>query len=310
MTRLDGLVSQLAFGIRKDWRTIPDWLSNSINKDALAIGTREMTVVGRAVMSRWLADEFFNRYFHPGLEVGLSEALKRIQRNIYTDSPPPTSPEDSEALISKIISWRLATAEGLKSYINVPEASPQRMSFTALASEQLVQELQRYVAPSAALEGGIRMIIEVAVGILANLPQESRDIGVEYYMPGWPFHGGLMRAEGGIPASGPGDRESVAGSPADAETAAGSATDGDAGAEAKKKSQSRAGTPTLQKAIDNGQPRQVLVDGGNGQQGQAQAQGQSPREEGPGTVRMSAFLAVHIRGKVERVIYKAPVYRM
>ena len=52
--RLDGLVAQLAFSIRKSWRSIPSWLVNSVNKDAVMTGKQEMTAAGIALISNCL----------------------------------------------------------------------------------------------------------------------------------------------------------------------------------------------------------------------------------------------------------------
>jgi hypothetical protein len=43
------------------------------------------------------------------------------------------------------------------------------------------------------------MIIELAVGIAANLPIESRDVCIEYFMPGMPIMEGYMKLEPGMP---------------------------------------------------------------------------------------------------------------
>src|SRR4051812_10803302 len=53
-SRLDGLISQLAFSIRKSWTSIPEWLHRAVNRDAMATGKQEMTAVGRAFISWWL----------------------------------------------------------------------------------------------------------------------------------------------------------------------------------------------------------------------------------------------------------------
>merc|ERR1711881_188528 len=81
-TRLDGLISQLAFSIRKSWKTIPDFLQRGVNKDAILTGKQEMTAVGKAYMSHWLVSNLFDMYFHPSLELGLSRDLKEVWHNV------------------------------------------------------------------------------------------------------------------------------------------------------------------------------------------------------------------------------------
>ena len=60
--RLDGLIAQLAFSIRKNWKSIPSWLLSSVNKDAVATGKQEMTAAGRAFISCWLVEEVFDAH--------------------------------------------------------------------------------------------------------------------------------------------------------------------------------------------------------------------------------------------------------
>lgn len=67
--RLDGLIAQLSFSIRKDWKSIPAFLYPVVNKTAVEIGKQEMTAVGRAFISHWLVENIFEKYFHPDLNL-------------------------------------------------------------------------------------------------------------------------------------------------------------------------------------------------------------------------------------------------
>ena len=87
--RLDGAIKNLAFEIRQSWKVIPGWLQPVINQGAEVKGGREMTVVGRAAISRWVVDEILDRFFHPGLDPLLSSHLKTIEHNIRRCGPPP-----------------------------------------------------------------------------------------------------------------------------------------------------------------------------------------------------------------------------
>ncbi len=80
--RLDGATTNLAFNIRKDWRTVPAWLSQSVNQDAMNIGKQEMTAVGRACITKFIVDEIFSRTLQPGLEAELRRNLKAVEQNI------------------------------------------------------------------------------------------------------------------------------------------------------------------------------------------------------------------------------------
>ena len=88
--RLDGLIAQLAFAIRKNWKTLPSWLANSVNKDAITTGKQEMTVAGRAFISKWIVREVFETYFHPDLQLWpLSSAMRAPLINPDEGAPVP-----------------------------------------------------------------------------------------------------------------------------------------------------------------------------------------------------------------------------
>jgi len=200
--RLDGAINNLAFNIRKDWLTIPTWLCPFVNQDAHKVGTKEMTAVGRACISRWLTEEIFHRTFHPGLEPDLSAGLKIIESNIKKNSPPPNSAEESETLTTKVVHWRLTTLDGLSSVLNSPESTEFKDHFTELAVSNLTKHLLSHLnnPPPPGLEGSATMIVELAVGIAANLPLESRDISVKYPMPGDQIRPSYMKVEPSLPA--------------------------------------------------------------------------------------------------------------
>lgn len=199
--RLDGAINNLAFNIRKDWVTIPPWLCPYVNQEAQKIGTKEMTAVGRAYISRWLTEEIFHRAFHPGLEPELSASLKIIESNIRKNSPPPTNQEESESLTTKIVHWRLATLDGLSYVLSSPESAEFKDQFTLMAVTNLTASLMNHLTdpPPAGLEGSATMIVELAVGIAANLPLESRDISIIYPMPGDSIRLSYMKVEPSLP---------------------------------------------------------------------------------------------------------------
>lgn len=199
--RLDGAINNLAFNIRKDWLTVPPWLAPYVNKDATSTVTKEMTAVGRACISRWLVDEIFDRFFHPSLEPNLSSQLKIIERNLRRFAPPSSTEEERESLLAKISNWRLSTLDGLHDMLNSPTAQQYRQRLTEehvkLLTEDLLMNLKE-PHPSG-LEVGVVGIVELAVGIAANLPLESRDVFVDYVMPGQLVNESIMKVEGQLP---------------------------------------------------------------------------------------------------------------
>ncbi|KAF2624835.1 hypothetical protein BU25DRAFT_413018 [Macroventuria anomochaeta] len=199
--RLDGLIAQLSFSIRKDWKSIPIWLHPVVNKNAVEIGKQEMTAVGRAFISQWLVENIFEKYFHPDLEPGFSTQLQMIQLNIRKFAPSCHSTEDEDSLAAKVINWRLATLEGLSDLLRAPQAESNRQKLTETLNEKLIASLQMLLNDPAPpdLAGGVPMIVELAVSIAQHLPLESREVHIEYFPPGHGIVSEFMKIESGIP---------------------------------------------------------------------------------------------------------------
>lgn len=315
MTRLDGLASQLAYNIRKEWARLPDWLESSCNKDALQMGKQEMIAVGRAFMSRWLVDEVFDKYFHPDLHPQFSIELKDIQKNMRNYAPHfQNSDEENEALTAKINNWRLSTVDGMKPLLASDQAASNRQALTEALGEQMLQDFARHMKdpPSGDFTAGVPMIIELAVSVLANLPLESRDVHIGYFNPGTPIFEEVMKVETGIPVlpgSAPPPEESEQGTLS--ETAPANAGPDKSGPDSLKVDESS---------------RKSFLGGlmGNSKKGQKGATSpsqqptsiqptpvQSPtlkEEEQIPRVRMCVFPELQVRGKMS--LMKAPVYRM
>lgn len=201
--RLDGAIKDLSFNIRKEWKGIPPWLAAMVNRDAHTTGTKEMTAVGRACITRWVVDEILDRYFHPQLEPTLSSQLKIVEKNIRRASQiQVTSEEQRDDLIVKLTSWRLTTLEGLVDVMASEQGNEYKQQLTSNLMEKLTASLQMNLKepPPLGLESGVGMIIELAIGIASSLPLESRDVSIEYYMPGSFINETYMKVESGIPA--------------------------------------------------------------------------------------------------------------
>lgn len=306
MERLSGLISQLAHAIRKDWAKIPDWLEQSVNKDALQAGKQEMIAVGRAFMSRWLADEVFDKYFHPDVPGDLSAALKMLQKNMREHAPSYQGDEEKETLTAKINTWRLTTVDGLKPFLTSDSAAATRQSAIEALGQQFLADFAKHMKeqPPAELNHNIPMIVELAVGILANLPLESRDVHIAYFPPGTHISDEVMQLE-----------ETKI--PALASTSAAEVHDGDhtslsesasthSGKDGEEKGRGKAFLGALM-----GSGAKKGVQSPSQQPSSIQptpVQSPLPRDEEPARVRMCVFLELEVRGKM--VLLKAPVYRL
>lgn len=325
--RLDGLIAQLSFSIRKDWKAIPPWLQVSVNKNAVETGKQEMTAVGRAFISWWLVENVFDKYFHPDLEPNFSTQLKAIQHNIRRFASTSHTTEDEDALVAKVINWRLATLEGLADQLRAHQAGTNRQSLTEKLNEQLIGSLQMFLNDPAPpdLNGGVPMIIELAVSIAQHVPLESREVHIEYFLPNHGIVSEFMKLETGIPAlTNPilehddADRASLRSlasrnednaSIAEQEQQAQQASQG-----AKEPSDKKRGMFNFGGTKKPNQPPAALGkrESSLGQGGSQQSLSQPPSgssgttKDEPPKVRMAVGFAVQIRGK--SILVKAPVY--
>ncbi|KAM0455102.1 hypothetical protein ACHAPV_007993 [Trichoderma viride] len=195
--RLNGAINNLAFNIRKDWRRLPQWLENYVSPDALKTGKQEMTAVGRAVITKWIVDEVFNKCFHPDLDAALSSQLKEIELNIRGNAYTMHSQEEFDALTTKVVNWRMATLDGLQQKLSSTAAADNRASLIAKTQTNLTAHLYQFLMepPPAGVDGSTSMIMELAVGIAANMPRESRDVTIQYPLPGDVLQAGVMDVE-------------------------------------------------------------------------------------------------------------------
>ncbi|KAI3337039.1 hypothetical protein HD806DRAFT_518010 [Xylariaceae sp. AK1471] len=299
--RLNGAINNLSFNIRKDWRTLPGWIERYVSPEAVKTGKQEMTAVGRAIISRWVMEEIFSKCFHPALDVDLSCHLKQIEQNIRRFSYTMTSQEEFDALTAKVVTWRMATLEGLQHMLNSPDNGDHRADFTKMTTSNLTATLYQYLSdpPPAGVEGSASMIVELAVGIAANLPLESRDVALTYPMPGDVVQPDIMEVEKAplppLPLPEPSD-----------EGEENNAKDGD---KAAKREKTKSGMLTMLGGVPHpsssrkGSTASILTDTAT----PAATAAPPPTKDTP-RVRFAGFIAVEVRGR--QVLQKAPVWTL
>jgi hypothetical protein len=279
--RLNGAINNLAFNIRKDWRSVPPWLERFVSTDGLKTGRQEMTAVGRAVISKWLVDEVFDRVFHPGLEPLFSAQLKEIEMNIRDNAYTMNSQEEFNALTTKIVHWRMATLDGLNKLLQSPTAAENRQNLMDKATTNLTAHLYQYLnnPPPPGVDSSTSMIVELAVGISANMPMESRDVVITYPLPGDIVQPSHMEVEKGeLPAPEGFEADSDSDDDTDKEKKNGMWTTAPPGG--------RKGSAVSIISTDMG------------------AHSAMPKE--PSRVRFAGFVALEVRGR--QVLMKAPVW--
>lgn len=282
--RLDGAIKDLSFSIRKDWKNLPASLQGYVNDDAHMVGMKEMTAIGRAVISRWLVEEVFHRYFHPGLEPSLSMQLKGIEMNLRQQQVRTVTEEDKENAIAKISNWRLATLDGLGDTLQGKAADENRTQLTDHLISKLVAGLETNLAdpPPAGLDGSARTIIENTIGIAEKIPLESRDVCIEYFEPGTALNEAVMKIETGVPPL-----TNVKDTQPEKTDDAGDSSDSAEGTPAKEKKTSRFSSWMKKSPGRN----------------------TAKKEEEPAKIRFASFISAEVRGRgPTNVLIKAPVY--
>lgn len=278
--RLDGAIKDLAFSVRKDWRSIPSWLNGMVTDDAISAGTKEMLAVGRAIISRWLVEEVFQRHFHPALEPTFSVQLKAIEMNLRRQRP--TSDEERENASARLSYWRRTTFDGLSDSLVGPEAERYRNELV----ENLIVELASFMGPQLqdsvhqGLEASVRMIIENSINIIEKIPLEARDVCVDYFPPATPLSEAYMKVEGQLPPlSAPPETEEE--------------SEPESSSPAQKPRKSMFGALMGRKTVSDARP----------------AGGEKDSEPVTPRIRFAAFLAVEVRGKgPATVLIKSPVW--
>ncbi|RFN49717.1 hypothetical protein FIE12Z_6069 [Fusarium flagelliforme] len=80
----------------------------------------------------------------------------------------------------------MTSLDGLHRQLNSPAANENRNTFIAKTTTNLTACLYQFLntPPPPGVDGSASMIVELAVGIAANLPLESRDVAITYPLPG------------------------------------------------------------------------------------------------------------------------------
>ncbi|KAI1330354.1 hypothetical protein F5Y16DRAFT_408604 [Xylariaceae sp. FL0255] len=300
--RLNGAINNLSFNIRKDWEHLPSWIERFVTPDAMKTGKQEMTAVGRAVVSRWIIEEVFNKCFHPALDVDLSYNLKQVEQNIRKNSYTMSSQEEYDALTTKVVAWRMTTLEGLQHLLNSPDSADHRADYTKMVTSNLTATLYQYLSdpPPAGVDGSASMIVELAIGIATNLPLESRDVALTYPMPGEPLQLHVMEPE----------KQALPPLPEPVEDFDDNASrDGD---KAAKREKTKSGMLNMLGGAPHaassrkGSTASLLTDSSTLQAAPTASTPTPPKDAS--RVRFAGFIGVEVRGR--QVLMKAPVWTM
>ncbi|KAG8415105.1 hypothetical protein J3458_008985 [Metarhizium acridum] len=302
--RLNGAINNLSFNIRKDWRSLPVWIDSFVSADALKTGKQEMTAIGRAVVSRWLVEEVFNKCFHPALDTQLSSQLKEIELSIRENSYTMHHQEEVDAHTTKVVNWRMATLDGLQKRLNSNAAADNRGMLIGKVTKNLTTYLHQHLInpPPPGVEGSTSMIAELAVAIAANLPLESRDVSIMYPLPGDLVQTNMMEVEkAGLPP--------LEGQKADADADSNSDEDDVDEKDKGGKPRGDKGKPGMLQKRAPGTGRLRREDSNASGTKSTNADQDTPGLSNEfSRVRFAGFVALEVRGR--QVLMKAPVWTL
>lgn len=237
--------------------------------------------------------------------------------------------------MARISNWRLATLDGLQDMLSSPQADEYRNQLIEQLVKKLVDNLTMNLRDplQTGVEDAVIGIVQLAVGIAANLPQESRDVFVHYITPGSLVNENFMKIESGLPPlTNPGEASS--------EGVTGEKPSEDVGVAAEQKENNPSGSveESAASAVGSSNTGNIAAGGANSgspketkkksmfgalmggvkkgantptssthqQQQQQQPPPLPPQVQREERVRFSAFMAVEVRGR--SVLMKAPVY--
>jgi hypothetical protein len=182
----------------------------------------------------------------------------------------------------------MATLEGLQRALQSPESNEHRTAYTDMTTSNLTAYIYQQLKepPPAGVDGSVAMIVELAIGIAANLSLESRDVAVTLPLPGEAMQPDFMELEkAGLPPL------------PDMDETEDSGPDGDKSKREKPKSgmlNMLAGVPPP------GSRKSSVVSSTD----MADVQAAPPKDASK--VRFAGFVAVEVRGR--QVLVKAPVW--
>ncbi|RYP25232.1 hypothetical protein DL765_000113 [Monosporascus sp. GIB2] len=161
LDRLFDAVDILSMQLEKGSDSLLPQMDDSTSEDGPSSKTPwpEVLAKGRAVVSRGIIEEIFNKCFHPSLDVDLSRQLKEI--DIRT---------------SAVMRWRSTTLEGLGDALGAAEGSRNRDSFAAQTTRNFMDHIFRQLwhRPSEKQIGTtISLIVEQAIDIAADIAELS-----------------------------------------------------------------------------------------------------------------------------------------
>ncbi|KAI5308068.1 hypothetical protein KEM55_006657, partial [Ascosphaera atra] len=299
--RLEGATHNIAYNLRTHWHRLPVWLEIYVNEGALQAGGKEMTVVGKSFISRFL-QECIENYFHPEIDTSTSRMLAAVEKNLKIRYGGVTD-ENKETRAAILSTWRKATMEGMQYQIHYSGKLWREVNV-----DNLVEYFKNYSGPwiswpgPAGIDDSLRGMFELALDIRGNMGHESREFRTMSFQPGSPIAAEFMKMENSLPPL-------IVNPSEDPNNSNNKGTSGDDNASIK--SGNRKGPlAALRTRVTGGrdaeQPSTPSTPPTGAQQ-QEQKPPMPPPEADGVVIRMSTFMALEvINGAKNTVLYKAP----
>ncbi|GAP93384.2 putative nb-arc and ankyrin domain protein [Rosellinia necatrix] len=198
---LDIAITNLAFNIRRSWRSVPTWIEGYITDDAMKTGKREMVAVGRAIITQWVVTEIFDKYYHPGLEGGMNHSLKVVEKSIRRSSHRIESNTQLDATVQ---TWRGATWAMIQHMLNSNQSQEKLIRLKETTTENLLASISQQLTSlqSPGIVENTSAIANYAIDIASDIATDTRDVVITLPQSGDLLRPDVMELQRGFPPLG------------------------------------------------------------------------------------------------------------
>ncbi|KAK9450444.1 uncharacterized protein V1518DRAFT_413859 [Limtongia smithiae] len=174
---------EAALMLRDKVREYPDW----VRKTRLDFKTKLITnYASRAVLARWIAEEIFGRYLHPGIDLTLSMRLKKAEKRLARYYTPGEIAIWRRMLVRAVLPTAKPTVEltDTPEYNAHLEHAASSFLHTNIWNINAANTMpENSVKPSQLVPANVLSLVENAFSLMATMSLETRYVMVTYPLP-------------------------------------------------------------------------------------------------------------------------------
>ncbi|KAK9480853.1 hypothetical protein V1514DRAFT_324641 [Lipomyces japonicus] len=189
---INGSLKSIAYKYRENWVSLPEWISSVKNVKTIPLR--------RALLAKWIAEDIFDVYLHPALDIETSVTLKKIDKSFGQRNP------------REVAIWRQNTVKNLipeevtgqQGSYGTLEALPAFARHRAAVLESFANRFSRFWDPKlldpltkriSSFPEDLILVVDEILKLLASMSLETRNIIVKYYNPGEVFNPEYMSVD-------------------------------------------------------------------------------------------------------------------